>query len=72
MLICGDFRRYAALWGPLHGGANQAVIEMLSDIQKDGGNYRRAIERAKIKKILPASWVLGIEFTRHMIRGPES
>ena len=40
----------AALWGPLHGGANQAVIEMLSDIQKDGGDYRRAIERAKDKK----------------------
>ena len=40
----------AALWGPLHGGANQAVIEMLTDIQKDGGNYRRAIERAKDKK----------------------
>jgi len=40
----------AALWGPLHGGANQAVIEMLIDIQKDGGNYRRAIERAKDKK----------------------
>jgi citrate synthase len=40
----------AALWGPLHGGANQAVIEMLSEIQKDGGNYRRAIDRAKDKK----------------------
>ena len=40
----------AALWGPLHGGANQAVIEMLLDIQKDGSNYRRAIERAKDKK----------------------
>ena len=40
----------AALWGPLHGGANQAVIEMLSDIQEDGGNYNRAIERAKDKK----------------------
>jgi citrate synthase len=39
----------AALWGPLHGGANQAVIEMLTDIQKGGGNYRRAIERAKDK-----------------------
>ena len=39
----------AALWGPLHGGANQAVIEMLSDIQNDGGNYRRAVERAKDK-----------------------
>ncbi len=40
----------AALWGPLHGGANQAVIEMLTEIRKDGGNYRRAIERAKDKK----------------------
>ncbi|OEU60115.1 MAG: citrate (Si)-synthase [Desulfobacterales bacterium PC51MH44] len=40
----------AALWGPLHGGANQAVIEMLTDIQKDGGNINRAIERAKDKK----------------------
>jgi citrate synthase len=40
----------AALWGPLHGGANQAVIEMLTDIQKDGGNYHQAIERAKDKK----------------------
>lgn len=40
----------AALWGPLHGGANQAVIEMLSHIQKEGGDYSRAIERAKDKK----------------------
>ncbi|MCG6908901.1 MAG: citrate synthase [Deltaproteobacteria bacterium] len=37
----------AALWGPLHGGANQAVIEMLSDIQRDGGNIDRAVARAK-------------------------
>jgi citrate synthase len=40
----------AALWGPLHGGANQAVIEMLLEIQKEGSNYHRAIERAKDKK----------------------
>jgi citrate synthase len=40
----------AALWGPLHGGANQAVIEMLSDIKEDGGNIQRAIDRAKDKK----------------------
>ena len=39
----------AALWGPLHGGANQAVIEMLTDIQNDGGNYAKAIQRAKDK-----------------------
>jgi citrate synthase len=37
----------AALWGPLHGGANQAVIEMLKEIQADSGNYKKAIERAK-------------------------
>lgn len=37
----------AALWGPLHGGANQAVVEMLTRIQQDGGNFRKAIERAK-------------------------
>jgi citrate synthase len=40
----------AALWGPLHGGANQAVIEMLTEIQKDGGNYHRAIQRARDRK----------------------
>ena len=39
----------AALWGPLHGGANQAVIEMLTDIQNNGGDYKRAIARAKDK-----------------------
>ncbi len=37
----------AALWGPLHGGANQAVIEMLTDIQNDGGDYKKVIKRAK-------------------------
>jgi citrate synthase len=37
----------AALWGPLHGGANQAVVEMLSEIQAQGGDFRKAIERAK-------------------------
>ncbi len=36
-----------ALWGPLHGGANQAVIEMLTDIQNDGGDYKKVIKRAK-------------------------
>ena len=36
----------AALWGPLHGGANQAVIEMLSDIAEKK-NMAQAIERAK-------------------------
>jgi citrate synthase len=39
----------AALWGPLHGGANQAVIEMLTDIQNTGGNCQTAIKRARDK-----------------------
>jgi citrate synthase len=39
----------AALWGPLHGGANQAVIEMLSAIQKDGGSIAKVVTRAKDK-----------------------
>jgi citrate synthase len=39
----------AALWGPLHGGANQAVIEMLTAIQKDGGNCQKVVQRAKDK-----------------------
>jgi citrate synthase len=38
-----------ALWGPLHGGANQAVIEMLEHIRDDGGNYRKYVDMAKDK-----------------------
>lgn len=39
-----------ALWGPRHGGANQAVIEMLDRIQRrDDGNVERVIERVKNK-----------------------
>lgn len=38
-----------ALWGPLHGGANQAVIEMLEAIKADGGNIDKWIARAKDK-----------------------
>lgn len=39
----------SALWGPLHGGANQAVIEMLKMINNDGGDYTKYIEMAKNK-----------------------
>jgi len=39
----------AALWGPLHGGANQAVIEMLTHIVKNK-NMKQVVERAKDKK----------------------
>ena len=38
-----------ALWGPLHGGANQAVIEMLENIRKDGGDAAKYIKKAKDK-----------------------
>ncbi len=38
-----------ALWGPLHGGANQEVIEMLEMIRADGSNYRKYIDMAKDK-----------------------
>ncbi|MBW1998725.1 MAG: citrate synthase [Deltaproteobacteria bacterium] len=38
-----------ALWGPLHGGANQAVIEMLMAIQENGGDVAPFIARAKDK-----------------------
>ncbi|HEY0707468.1 MAG TPA: citrate synthase [Polyangia bacterium] len=38
-----------ALWGPLHGGANQEVLEMLEIIQKDGGGPRKFIDLAKKK-----------------------
>ncbi len=39
----------AALWGPLHGGANQEVIEMLEFIKADGGNVEKWVEKAKDK-----------------------
>ena len=39
-----------ALWGPLHGGANQAVIEMLAEIHREGDDGSRFIKAAKDKK----------------------
>ena len=39
----------SALWGPLHGGANQAVIEMLEMIEKDGGDVDKYVNKAKDK-----------------------
>ncbi len=38
-----------ALWGPLHGGANQEVIQMLEHIRDDGGNYEKYVNMAKDK-----------------------
>ncbi len=39
----------SALWGPLHGGANQAVIEMLEMIKNDGGDLQKWVDKAKDK-----------------------
>ena len=39
----------SALWGPLHGGANQAVLEMLEAIQADGGDTKKYMAKAKDK-----------------------
>jgi citrate synthase len=38
-----------ALWGPLHGGANQACVEMLEQIRADGGNVKKYVDLAKKK-----------------------
>jgi citrate synthase len=40
----------SALWGPLHGGANQEVIEMLEQIHNDGGNVDKWVSKAKDKE----------------------
>ena len=39
----------SALWGPLHGGANQAVLEMLEAIKEDGGDIKKYMAKAKDK-----------------------
>src|SRR5690606_34505235 len=39
----------SALWGPLHGGASQAVLEMLEEIQKNGGDADKYLAKAKDK-----------------------
>jgi len=39
----------SALWGPLHGGANQAVLEMLEEIHKNGGDVDKYVLKAKDK-----------------------
>ncbi|NOT35033.1 MAG: citrate synthase [Candidatus Eisenbacteria bacterium] len=40
----------SALWGPLHGGANQQVIEMLERIEAEGGDAQSFVDKAKDKK----------------------
>jgi citrate synthase len=38
-----------ALWGPLHGGANEACVQMLEQIRRDGGNVKKYVDMAKDK-----------------------
>ena len=46
-----------ALWGPLHGGANQEVVEMLESIRKDGGDVAKYVALAKVKDLRASgSW----------------
>ena len=40
----------SALWGPLHGGANQAVLEMLEEIHNNGGDVAKFVLKAKDKE----------------------
>jgi citrate synthase len=40
----------SALWGPLHGGANEAVVDMLEQIINDGSNVKKYVDMAKDKK----------------------
>jgi citrate synthase len=49
-LFAGISAGISALWGPLHGGANQQVIEMLERIEADGGDAQKFVDRAKDKK----------------------
>ena len=57
----------SALWGPLHGGANQAVIEMLQNIHEDGGNINKYIDKAKDKNDPFRLMGLGTGFTKILI-----
>ena len=62
-----------ALWGPLHGGANQAVIEMLEQIQADGGDYKKYVDLAKKTRArASASWASATASTRTSIRARAS
>jgi citrate synthase len=49
-LFAGISAGIGALWGPLHGGANQQVIEMLERIETEGGDVQKFVDAAKDKK----------------------
>ena len=48
-LFASSISRNFCLWGPLHGGANQAVLEMLEAIKEDGGDTKKYMAKAKDK-----------------------
>jgi citrate synthase len=58
-----------ALWGPLHGGANQQVIEMLERIEAEGGDVQKFVDRAKDKKDNSRLMASATASTRTTIRG---
>jgi citrate synthase len=62
----------SALWGPLHGGANQAVIEMLEKIKADGGDTDKWIMKAKDKNDPFRLMGFGHRCTKTLIRVPRS
>ena len=61
-----------ALWGPLHGGANVEVLEMLEQIHKGGLSPEQAHRLAKDRRAASASWASATASTRTSTRGPRS
>lgn len=57
----------SALWGPLHGGANQAVVEMLEAIRQDGGDTKNTWKKLKIRRIHSDLWALATVCIRILI-----
>src|SRR5690554_2918547 len=61
-----------ALWGPLHGGANQAVLETLIRVQKSGMTIKEVLEKAKSKEDPLSCLVLANVFIKVNILEPKS
>jgi len=61
----------SALWGPLHGGANQEVIEMLEEIKADGGDVMKFVNKAKDKNSGFRLMALDIEFIKTSTHVPK-
>jgi citrate synthase len=61
-----------ALWGPLHGGANEEVLEMLREIQVGGGDVQKYVELAKKKDSGFRLMGFGHRVYKNSIREPRS